>query len=179
MDVTLLRGGQTVPLQLQMTDLVALVGERVREHQGAVADTHQFSVIGDEMEIIGVWDPARLARVLDNLLGNAVKFSPEGGMVEVRLGTHDGRGFVSVADRGIGIAIRDLALIFTPTYRGSNARNVVGAGLGLAGSRRLIELMGGEITVESRLGEGSTFTIWLPLQGDASGDGASEAEIPG
>lgn len=173
MDVSLLRGGQTVPLQLQRTDLVALVTERVREHAGGAAETHQFSLSCDQDQIIGTWDPARLARVLDNILGNAVKFSPAGGDIGVRLWSEGRRGYVAVVDHGIGIATRDVAMIFTPTYRGANARNVVGSGLGLAASRRLIELMGGEITVDSQLGEGSTFTICLPLEAASSAATAS------
>jgi signal transduction histidine kinase len=164
MDVTLLRGGQPVPLQLQRVDLAELVGERVREHQDAAADTHQFTIEGDSAPIVGTWDPGRLGRVLDNVLGNAVKFSPSGGLIEVRLGSDGERSFVAVADHGIGIPRVDVGRIFTPMYRGANAGNVAGTGLGLAGSRRLIEQMGGEITVQSRLGEGSTFTVWLPRE---------------
>jgi PAS domain S-box-containing protein len=162
MDSTLLRGGHSVPLLLQPVDLVELVRDRVHEHQDAAGETHRFTIDGDEHPIVGTWDADRLGRVLDNVLGNAVKFSPGGGLVEVRLGTQGERGWVAVADHGIGIAQVDVARIFTPMFRGANARNVVGTGLGLAGSRRLVELMGGEITVQSRLGEGSTFTIWLP-----------------
>lgn len=176
MDVSLLRGGHTVPLQLQKVDLVSLVAERVREHQGAEASSHSFEMSSDAAEIIGTWDPARLGRVMDNLLGNAAKFSPDGGEIEVRVGTQGARGYAAVVDHGIGIASRDLALIFTPTYRGLNARSVAGTGLGLAGSRRLVELMGGQISVESRLGHGSTFTVWLPLQAVAEGLAAETEE---
>ena len=85
MDVTLLRAGQEVPLQLQPTDLVAIVEERVREHEGAAADTHRFTTKVERESIVGNWDPARIGRVLDNLLGNAVKFSPGGGAIEVKV----------------------------------------------------------------------------------------------
>lgn len=169
MDVTLLRGDQPVPLQLQPVDLVELVGERVREHQDGAGETHQFTIEGNDGAIVGRWDPDRLGRVLDNVLGNAVKFSPNGGSIEVRLGSEAGRGWVAVADHGIGIPQVDMARIFTPMFRGTNARNVEGTGLGLAGSRRLIEQMGGEIIVKSALGKGSTFTIRLPLEPPAVG----------
>ena len=164
MDVTLLRAGEEVPLQLQPTDLVAMARERVREYQAA-ADEHQFSVRSDQESIVGNWDPARIGRVVDNLLGNAVKFSPEGGAIEVVMAANQDDATLAVIDHGIGIAPQDLSRIFLPMYRGANARTVAGTGLGLAGSRRLAELMGGGITVKSRLGKGSTFTVVLPLAG--------------
>ncbi|HEX6473681.1 MAG TPA: HAMP domain-containing sensor histidine kinase, partial [Candidatus Limnocylindria bacterium] len=165
MDVTLLRAGQDVPMQLQPTDLVAVAGERLREHEGAAAETHRFSVSSQAEEIVGTWDPARLSRVLDNLLSNAVKFSPDGGTVDIRLEADDATATAAISDHGIGIAPAEMARIFLPMYRGSNATGVAGTGLGLAGSRRLVELMGGHITVRSRLGKGSTFAVTLPLAG--------------
>jgi PAS domain S-box-containing protein len=164
MDVTLLRGGHEVPLQLQPTDLVALVNERVREHASSADEHHVFTVNSEVGEVIGTWDASRLARVLDNLLGNAVKYSPDGGSIDVRISADAKRGRVAVTDHGIGIASTDLGRVFTPLFRGTNTGSVAGTGLGLAGSRTLIELMGGRITVRSRLGQGSTFTIWLPLE---------------
>lgn len=173
MDVTLLRAGEEVPLQLQPTDLVAVAEERVREHQGAAAETHRFTLEGDQDPIVGTWDSARLGRVLDNLLSNAVKFSPDGGSVDMKI-TRDGReATVAISDQGIGVAPQDMGRIFTPMYRGANASAVAGTGLGLAGSRRLVELMGGRITVRSRLGKGSTFTVVLPLAGPAAEPEAS------
>jgi PAS domain S-box-containing protein len=178
MDSTLLRGGHPVPLQLQRVDLAELVGDRVGEHQDAEGESHQFTIDGDAEPILGTWDPDRLGRVLDNVLGNAVKFSPGGGPIEVRLGSQDERSFVAVTDHGIGIPRVDIGRIFTPMFRGANAGGVAGTGLGLAGSRRLIELMGGEITVQSQLGEGSTFTIWLPRERPATPRKASAIQSP-
>jgi signal transduction histidine kinase len=176
MDVTLLRAGQEVPLQLQPTDLVALVTERVREHEGAAAETHRFTTKLENGSLIGNWDQARIGRVLDNLLGNAVKFSPGGGAIEVKVAGDETDAVVSITDQGIGIAPQDMGRIFLPMYRGANASTVAGTGLGLAGSRRLVELMGGAITVRSRLGKGSTFTVRLPLAGPEleAGEGSVE-----
>jgi signal transduction histidine kinase len=165
MDLTLLRAGQEVPLQLQPTDLVAVASEHLREHEGAATETHRFSLSSEADSIVGTWDPARLSRVLDNLLSNAVKFSPDGGTVDVRLETDGTVATATITDQGIGIAPAEMSRIFLPMYRGSNASGVAGTGLGLAGSRRLVELMGGQITVRSRLGKGSTFTVTLPLAG--------------
>jgi PAS domain S-box-containing protein len=175
MDISLLHGGNAVPLQLQRVDLVELVTERVREHQGSEQQTHIFGVSSDATEIIGFWDPVRLGRVVDNVLGNAVKFSPGGTRVEIRLWTEDRYGCVAVVDEGIGIAERDQELIFGPMFRASNARGVAGTGLGLAGSRGIVGLMGGEISVDSKLGKGSTFTIRLPLDPVAIAVGAESS----
>jgi signal transduction histidine kinase len=162
LDATLVRADRSVPLHLAEVSLGVVVGEVVDRHQ-QMTDRHRFSleVVGEDP--VGVWDAARLGRVLDNIVGNAVKFSPDGGEVRVRVGSADGRAYVAVSDEGIGIAPADREHIFNPMVRGTNAGNVAGTGLGLAGSRRLLEMMGGSIGVESRLGEGSTFTVWLPL----------------
>jgi PAS domain S-box-containing protein len=165
MDVTLLRAGQDVPLQLQPTDLVAVAGERLREHESAAAETHRFSLSTEAEEIVGNWDPARISRVLDNLLSNAVKFSPDGGTIEVHLETDGTYATAAISDQGIGIAPAEMSRIFLPMYRGSNASGVAGTGLGLAGSRRLVELMGGAITVKSGIGKGSIFRVQLPIAG--------------
>jgi PAS domain S-box-containing protein len=164
MDVSLLRGGRKVPLQLQATDLVALVAERVRDHASSADERHTFNVRNETSEVIGNWDTSRLGRVMDNLLGNAVKYSPDGGAIDVVVASDGTYGSVTVTDHGIGIAPKDMARIFTPMFRGTNTGSVAGTGLGLSGSRTLVELMGGRIQVQSKLGHGSTFTIWLPLE---------------
>ncbi|HEY7526959.1 MAG TPA: ATP-binding protein [Candidatus Limnocylindria bacterium] len=163
MDVSLLRGGRKVPLQLEPTDLVALVNERVREHASSADERHAFKVSANVSEVTGNWDASRLGRVLDNLLGNAIKYSPDGGSIDVKITADGTHGSVAVTDHGIGIAPREIPRIFTPMFRGTNTGSVAGTGLGLSGSRTLVELMGGRIQVQSRLGHGSTFTIWLPL----------------
>jgi signal transduction histidine kinase len=168
MDVSLLRGGRKVPLQLEPTDLVALVNDRVREHAGSADERHAFKVSTDVAEVIGNWDASRLGRVLDNLLGNAIKYSPDGGTIDVKISADGTHGSVAVTDHGIGIAPSDISRIFTPMFRGTNTGSVAGTGLGLSGSRTLVELMGGRIHVQSRLGHGSTFTIKLPLHTEAA-----------
>jgi PAS domain S-box-containing protein len=162
LDATLVRAEGAVPLQLSRLALGSVVQDVV-EHHRSLADGDRFVLEVADPEPIGVWDASRLARVLDNIVGNAVKFSPDGGEVVIRVAGDGERATVSVTDRGIGIAPSDRELIFNPMYRGNNAGGVAGTGLGLAGSRRLVELMGGTIHVESRLGEGSTFTVRLPI----------------
>jgi signal transduction histidine kinase/CheY-like chemotaxis protein/HPt (histidine-containing phosphotransfer) domain-containing protein len=129
-------------------------------------------------------DPVRLRQVLNNLVGNAVKFSarrestgdsvlkdPHGddaGSVEVRAAPADGGVRFTIRDNGIGIAEPTQRRLFTPFTQAESsiARRYGGTGLGLAICRRLVELMGGTITVRSTLGEGSTFTVCLPLVAD-------------
>ncbi|SDR47124.1 PAS domain S-box-containing protein [Rhizobiales bacterium GAS113] len=106
-------------------------------------------------------DPARLRQILLNLAGNAVKFSASGGVgLSVQV-TAEGRTVFTVADTGEGIGPDRLQRIFEEFEQGEGAK--AGAGLGLAISRRLVEMMGGTLTVESALGRGSTFTAQIPL----------------
>jgi signal transduction histidine kinase len=139
----------------------------VVDRNGELTDRHRFTVRIADDEPEGMWDRQRLVRVVDNLVSNALKYSPDGGEVRLESGERDGRAFIAVRDSGIGIPPSDRQRIFNPMFRGGNAGQVIGTGLGLAGSRRLVEMMGGTIEVASVLGEGSTFTVWLPLQSAA------------
>ena len=114
-------------------------------------------------------DERRIRQVVFNLLSNAVKFTPAGGRVEMRSARVDGEVRVSVADTGPGVAPEDQARIFEEfqqTEVGAEQRE--GTGLGLALSKRLVELHGGRIWIESTLGEGSTFTFTLPARAEAT-----------
>jgi signal transduction histidine kinase len=103
-------------------------------------------------------------QVLLNLLSNALKFTPEGGRIDVRASLCDGSALIAVRDTGVGIAPEDHEAVFEEFRQvGAAPRNVEGTGLGLALSREFIELHGGRIWVESRLGRGSTFSFTLPL----------------
>jgi signal transduction histidine kinase len=121
-----------------------------------------------------VGDPHRVEQILTNLLSNAVKFTPQGGTIRVELGKGtppiDGAGHaphvsITVSDTGIGIRHEDLSRIFQPFIQVEHGytRGHSGTGLGLAISRQLATLMGGTLTVESTLGAGSRFTVWLPM----------------
>ena len=111
-------------------------------------------------------DQRKVKQVLLNLLSNAVKFTPEGGRIEVRAQRVDGFVEVSVSDTGIGIATEDQDAVFEEFRQvGTDySKKHEGTGLGLTLSRKFVELHGGEITVKSRLGEGSTFTFTLPVR---------------
>jgi two-component system, OmpR family, phosphate regulon sensor histidine kinase PhoR len=109
-------------------------------------------------------DPAQLDEVFVNLLTNAVKFTPEGGHIDVSVAVEAGTAVVSVRDTGIGIPEAEQAQLFGRFFRASNARqqSIPGSGLGLAIVRSIIVSHGGRISVSSREGKGSTFTVRLP-----------------
>jgi len=109
-------------------------------------------------------DERKVKQVLLNLLSNALKFTPEGGKIDVRAEVRDGTAEISVRDTGVGIAVEDQQAVFEEFRQvGTAAKKVEGTGLGLAISRKFIELHGGKIWVTSTVGSGSTFTFTLPL----------------
>lgn len=110
-------------------------------------------------------DPPRIGQVLSNLVNNALKFTPRGGSVTVELeATRDGGARIRVIDTGIGIDASELPRIFDRFYRGARSAEAraSGSGLGLAIVRSIVEMHEGRVAVESRLGEGTTFTVTLP-----------------
>jgi len=109
-------------------------------------------------------DPQKIERVLTNLIGNALRHTPEGGHVTIDAQRHDGKVRVSVSDTGEGISAEDLPRVFERFYRGEKSRSRAGggAGLGLAIAKGIVEAHGGTIEVSSRVGEGSTFAFTLP-----------------
>jgi signal transduction histidine kinase len=110
-------------------------------------------------------DERKVKQVLLNLLSNALKFTPEGGRIDVSAREHDGVAEVSVADTGVGIAPEDQEAVFEEFRQvGTADKKVEGTGLGLALSRKFIELHGGRIWVKSQVGQGSTFTFTLPVR---------------
>jgi len=185
-DIARLRTGQVLELERQPIDLVALVQDGAARHQ-ATSDDHEISVILvglAEPELLGEWDEARLDRVLDNLVGNALKFSPRGGKITLTLTREPGEtdtassaappmAVLRVNDEGIGIPADDLPHIFDWFRRASNvAGKIAGTGIGLAAARQITELHAGTISAESQEGRGTTFTMRLPLITNTSAPGA-------
>jgi signal transduction histidine kinase len=146
-------------------DLFTLAQEVVTELQGAAIQQHitlSVDKAGDIPEIRG--DPNRLRRAIANLVGNALKYTPEGGSVRVDLEANDGRVSVAVVDTGRGIPKDDIPYIFDPFYRVSEHQDVDGSGLGLAMVKSIVDAHGGTISVNSQVGQGSQFTISLPAR---------------
>jgi len=110
-------------------------------------------------------DERKVKQVLLNLLSNALKFTPEGGRIDVRAALQNGVAEISVSDTGVGIAPEDQETVFEEFRQvGTAAKKVEGTGLGLAISRKFVELHGGKIWVKSEVGKGSTFTFTLPRE---------------
>jgi signal transduction histidine kinase len=167
MDMAHLRAGLSLGLRLEPVDIVALAAEAAAAARQR-SFRHVIRVEGESPTLIGHWDRARLERVLTNLLDSAVKYSPDGSEVIVRVGCEEDASGVwavlAVADRGVGIPAADLSRIFERFQRGGNVAEIAGAGVGLAGARQIVTQHGGTITVASEEGVGSTFTVRLPLE---------------
>lgn len=161
-DVTRIDVGQ-IPLARTDVDMSALLHQRATAAE-ALTQSHAIHIEIPETSVIGWWDADRLAQVLDNLLTNAMKYSPEGGEIEVHVAVMREDVCVSVSDRGIGIAPEALGRLFERFYRaeGGIAADKKGLGLGLYISKALVEAHGGRMSAEPRDGGGSTFSFTLP-----------------
>jgi PAS domain S-box-containing protein len=172
LEVANIQLGRPVQLNRRPTDLVGLARSAVVEHRQAT-DKHRLSLETDEEELIGTWDPSRLERVLANLLSNAMKYSPNGGEVQVQVARAEDEGsswaLLTVRDQGIGIPASDLPYIFERFRRGQNVTGTIpGTGIGLAAVREIVEQHGGSVSVESEEGVGTSFRVRLPLVADRS-----------
>jgi signal transduction histidine kinase len=151
--------------EFEQADLSALVSRVVSDHRGLAESKQQRLVYAAENLVPPLRaDPAKLEQAIANLIENAIKYTPSGGLVSVMTGVRDARAFVRVSDSGPGIDPRDQPHIFERFYRGKAHRpSEGGTGLGLSIVQKIIALHGGVIEVESVLGHGATFTVWLPL----------------
>jgi two-component system, sensor histidine kinase and response regulator len=169
-------------LQLRDFSLVQLASQTLRSFQEK-AETKEihlgFEVRAPEHNPNGRFyaDPQRVRQMLINLLSNALKFTPEGGSVTLRVMVDNDHAAVQVEDTGIGIPIEQHSHIFKKFQQidSSYQRKYEGTGLGLSLTKLLVDLHGGRIEVESTMGEGSCFTVWLPKQEIAGGD---QEQIP-
>src|SRR6185295_17015281 len=122
-------------------------------------------------------DPGRIKQVLYNLVSNGIKFTPRGGTVRLTAYVEDDHVAIDVADTGVGIAAENLPRLFHEFEQIPQARGVrpEGTGLGLALTKRLVALHGGEVSVESKVGQGSVFSVWLPWRPRVEGQPAQGA----
>ncbi len=124
-------------------------------------------VLVDTGDLIVSGDPLRLKQAFGNLLSNSIKYSRDGQAVIVRAFAVNRQAVVSFVDWGVGIPREDLPQIAEPFFRSNSSDRIPGTGLGLAIAKQMVELHGGRLAVESEFGSGSTFTVYLPLQGTA------------
>jgi heavy metal sensor kinase len=159
----LARQDSGVPIARQPIELDTLMLEVYRQSQLTAKSV--ILALGAEDQAIIVGDRDRLKQVLLNLVDNAVKYTPQGGRVTMSLSKDDTWVKIAVQDTGIGIEAENIPNLFDRFYRVDKARSrdAGGTGLGLAIARSVVEAHNGKITVESQLGKGSTFTVWLPL----------------
>jgi signal transduction histidine kinase len=136
---------------------------------GRRTQKHRFLLDLDRLPIVEA-DPNRIEQVLRNLLDNAVKYSPQGGVIVVRGQVADDQVVISVSDQGVGIAPEHLNRLFEKFFRVNSGlvNHIVGSGLGLPIARTIVESHGGRIWAESQPDEGSTFYFTLPIQEDPS-----------
>ncbi len=172
-DIVTLQRIERGTLSCEAVDIVALARVAVQSFQLTVTQPGLEFTMEDPGGPLMVWgDRERLSQVLDNLLHNAVKFSPNGGRITVRVADHGDYVLVSVQDTGIGIPPDKLDRIFDRFYQvdGSTKRRFGGMGLGLAIVKRIVEAHGGRVWAESELGKGSTFYFTVPKPSAAASD---------
>ena len=164
LDVSRLQMARPLEYVRSSVDLVSLAS-RVAERHSPVSSVHRIRCVADG-PVVGVWDGARLERVIDNLVSNAVKFSPRGGEVVIAVEAHGDTAMLSVSDEGIGLHPEETARVFERFERGSNAveHGITGTGIGLAYVREVVSGHDGEVHIESQPGVGSVVTVRLPLE---------------
>jgi signal transduction histidine kinase len=152
-------------LERASVDLSELAAHCVEESAPAATEKSVSLVLLAEPVAPLLGDRGRLAQVLDNLVSNALKFTPEGGTVQVRTHEEDGCVVLEVEDTGIGIPAADQSRLFERFFRSAVAEDqaIPGTGLGLAIVKAIIEAHSGEISISSREGAGTTFRVELPL----------------
>lgn len=177
LDLSKLESG-LIRLDLRPDDLRAVVEDAVEQAQpGAARRGVMLGMYLPPEPIHLPHDPQRMGQVLSNLIGNAVKFTPRGGRVEVHLEPDREGAMIRVADTGVGIDASELPHVFERFYRGSQAHEVRagGSGLGLSIARSLVEMHGGRIGIESTLGRGTEVRVILPSEVSVSSPTAAPA----
>jgi signal transduction histidine kinase len=166
-----------VLLDLRPEDLRTVVESSVEQAQQAAERKHiKLRVEVPSLPVRQRHDPQRLGQVLTNLIGNALKFTPEGGRVTVALQQNDAGVELSVIDNGVGIPAEELPYVFDRFYRGAWAHEsrATGSGLGLSIVRSIVEMHNGQVAITSTQGKGTTVTISLPRDMSVS----SSADVP-
>jgi PAS domain S-box-containing protein len=154
-----------LPVEFKNLDLALVVRECV-DGVKPTAAAKGIELIVEAPPVAAKGDRSRLDQLLGNLVSNAVKFTPDGGRVIVRVSEHDESALIEVSDNGIGVPAAELNKLFTRFFRSTTAteKAIPGTGLGLVIAKAIAEAHGGQIAVESREGVGTTFKVTLPLR---------------
>jgi two-component system, OmpR family, phosphate regulon sensor histidine kinase PhoR len=161
MELAQIESGQVL-LKLEPAELEPVVRRCVTNLLPQAAVKKQHLALEVPSELIALIDEAMIARVINNLVHNAVKFTPEGGVITVSAAPVDDDIQISVADNGPGIPREEQKRVFERFYKADRARSGGGTGLGLAIARHIVEGHGGRIWVESAPGQGATFRVTVP-----------------
>jgi len=166
-DLSRIETGQ-LALQHQPLDLAALAQRVVNDTQTTITVRHRLHFVRPREPVLVRGDEMRLEQVLQNLLQNAIKYSPDGGIVTVRLQQHGDEACLAVSDQGIGIPQDSQGQLFQRFFRATNVsvQQIGGLGIGLYVAHEIVRRHGGTIDVQSREHEGATFTVRLPLADD-------------
>jgi len=161
------------PAPLVLQTLLRAVVEHHRQESEDKGVGMSYQALPEGLLVVATKDG--LSQIFGNLIGNAVKYTPTGGKVEVRLERQGEAAVVTIKDSGMGIPKEDMVHLWEEFYRASNARqsSIVGTGLGLSIVKRWVETFNGFISVQSREGQGTTFTVTFPLAGSPADSGAS------
>lgn len=151
-----------VETQVSELDLEPFLHDALDEMKGLLKERQQIELEYQGQQVI-MCDKKLLKNVLINLVTNAIKFSGEGTRITVKASVNQDNAVISVKDRGIGVAEEDLQHLFSSFFRGANAVNIQGTGLGLHIVKRYIDLMHGSVDVKSKLNEGTTISITIPV----------------
>lgn len=159
-DVAALEQGRFT-LDAHPVDFVSVLSEVTSDYQGT-EETHRINVQAPD-HLWGHLDPSRIRQLLGNLLSNAIKYSPDGGDIDITVSVERNMCRIDISDNGLGMSPDEFGALFEKFSRLGNAHSIQGLGLGLYISKGIAEAHGGDITVESEPGVGSTFTVTLPL----------------
>jgi len=171
LDLSRMETGQPMPIKRVPCDPDAIL-RRTVEHFAMRSELHSFQIISHPLEANRLsCDPQRLRQVVENLLANATKYSPQGGSIEIRAEIDRDRYLVSICDQGIGMSEEQRARVFDKFYRGDTSDTAAsGLGLGMSIVRTIIHAHGGEIDLESSPGQGTCVRFWLPMNEPAARD---------
>lgn len=174
LDVSQIQHGK-LSIRRGRCDLTAMLRRVVGEVQGQRGDV-PITLTADGVDVVGEWDEFRLEQVVVNLLTNALRYGG-GKPIEVVLSELPGAAIIRVSDQGVGIALEDRSRVFEQFVRVGDRLRTPGLGLGLYITKQLVEAHGGTISVESTLGEGSTFCVALPTPGADAPPAAQPAAV--